>query len=233
MGEPLIIKSGDRYGNLTVVKELARKRLPSGQINRVFQCKCDCGNIKAIRLVHLSNERTTTCGKCMYSGKREDKEYIRYIRKVWKSMKSRVSPNYVDKHLYFKKGITVCEEWNKSFNSFYKWAKENNLKQGLQIDRIDNSKGYSPENCRAATPAQNVNNRDVTFLIKYNGKLIPFMEIIEAKGLYLHRGAIRTRISRGWDAQIAVDTPIRKGNYVRKHFNIDEAKKVENGQSKI
>ena len=48
---------------------------------------------------------------------------------------------------YGAKGISVCEEWhNRDF--FRKWAMENGYKKGLKLERIDGSKGYSPDNCR-------------------------------------------------------------------------------------
>lgn len=223
MGEKALVNSGDKYGSLTIIKELPKKVLPSGQTNRVFQCKCDCGNVKEVRFVHLRNNRTKTCGRCMFRNKSECDEYVRYIRKVWRSIKTRVSPDYFESHLYYEKGITICEEWERNFDSFYKWANENGLKKGLQVDRVDNAKGYSPDNCRAATPFENINNRDVTFFVNYNKKKIPFMEVIEGKGLRLYESAIRSRIKRGWSAQEAIDTPIKMGRYVRKR-TIDKRK---------
>lgn len=47
---------------------------------------------------------------------------------------------------YGAKGITVCEEWHDR-EQFRKWAKENGYVKGLRLNRIDSSKGYSPENC--------------------------------------------------------------------------------------
>lgn len=63
------------------------------------------------------------------------------------------------KRRYFDRGITVCDEWAKSTDAFIEWSLSNGYQDGLQIDRIDNDKGYSPENCRWITPKQNSRNR--------------------------------------------------------------------------
>lgn len=49
---------------------------------------------------------------------------------------------------YGGRGIKVCEEWLDDFSAFQKWALANGYKEGSTIDRKDNDKGYSPDNCR-------------------------------------------------------------------------------------
>lgn len=49
---------------------------------------------------------------------------------------------------YGAKGITVCQEWMDSYDSFYVWSINNGYHESLTIDRIDGRKGYDPENCR-------------------------------------------------------------------------------------
>ena len=61
--------------------------------------------------------------------------------------------------LYRDRGITVCELWQKSPQAFGDWLLAHGWHKGLQIDRIDNNKGYSPENCRVVTCKENLNNR--------------------------------------------------------------------------
>lgn len=76
------------------------------------------------------------------------------------AMKGRChAPSHDHFALYGGRGITVCAEWRDSFDSFREWANGNGYARGLQIDRIDNDKGYCPENCRFVTAAQNCRNK--------------------------------------------------------------------------
>jgi hypothetical protein len=118
----------------------------------------------------------------------------------------------IQPHLYKDKGIDVCAEWH-SFKLFRMWAEENGYKDGLQIDRKDNSKGYYPDNCRFATPLENCNNRGITFKVMYKGELRPLKMLLRDIGVDSFYYTIRTRIIRGWDVYRAIHTPPKKGNY--------------------
>ena len=213
----LDIRIGDKFNQLTVLKELPRKVLPSGQTNRTFLCVCDCGKQKEVRLVHLSRGRIKSCG-CLKRVSNTKSET--YIRKIWRAIKYRTQPNYCERHLYYDKGIRVCEEWLNNYDSFKKWAETNELKKGYHIDRIDGNKGYNPNNCRVVTPTVNANNRENTFYVYYKGKKRALMMLLREKGLLENDGAIRGRIKRGWSVEKAIDTPIRKSNYVRSKSNL-------------
>jgi len=85
----------------------------------------------------------------------------------WEAMKKRCSEkSYLRKH-YFDRGIRVCERW-LSFPNFL--SDMGHRPPGKTLDRIDNSKGYEPENCRWATAREQRNNRRDTKLYTYAGK---------------------------------------------------------------
>jgi len=74
-------------------------------------------------------------------------------------------------------GIRICDEWRKDPGEFVRWGLANGWKDGLEIDRIDSTKGYSPDNCRFATRSQNQLN-----------KVIPKNNTSGFRGVIVQRG---------------------------------------------
>ena len=79
---------------------------------------------------------------------------------IWAHMKSRcLDPDGDCYQHYGGRGISICDEWKDSFAAFSKWARANGYADNLTIDRIDNDKGYSPDNCRWADAETQCRNR--------------------------------------------------------------------------
>lgn len=85
------------------------------------------------------------------------------------------NPNSTYFPRYSGRGITVCHEW-RTRNNFKEWALSHGYRNDLTIDRIDNDKGYSPDNCRWVTPSQNCCNRSTTHFVTAFGKRQSLME---------------------------------------------------------
>ena len=83
----------------------------------------------------------------------------RDLGKLLSTIKKRCKPTAPWHHNYFDRGVSVCNLWNKSSKLFIDWALANGYKKGLEIDRIDNSKGYEPDNCRFITKSINSQNK--------------------------------------------------------------------------
>jgi len=110
---------------------------------------------------------------------------------------------------YGAAGITVCEEWH-DIENFKKWVDKSGFVPGLTLDRIDGTKGYSPENCRWVTKRSQSNNRKNTIFYEYKGKTKPLTEWAEAFGI--NRFTLYSRIEeRGWSVAKALETPVKHG----------------------
>lgn len=124
-------------------------------------------------------------------GKTETKLY-----KTWFNMKHRC---YYPKSSHFEKyggrGITVCDEWRKSFSAFEAWALSNGYKEGLSLDRIDGNGNYEPNNCRWADMTTQIRNRSCTRRATINGETHTLKEWAEISGV--NHNTIYTRYMRG------------------------------------
>lgn len=118
-----------------------------------------------------------------YTKKETLKKYfsnpLNRLKTIYSSMIGRCYKNnngsYND---YGSKGITVCKEWVEDRQKFYDWAIQSGFKyepdekgrNKLTLDRIDTTKGYSPNNCRWITMVEQNNNRIDNVYFKYNGE---------------------------------------------------------------
>ena len=125
---------------------------------------------------------------------------------TWQTMIGRCeNPNREKYKDYGGRGIKVCSEWHQASN-FVLWALSNGYKKGLQIDRIDSSKGYSPDNCRWATKKQQSNNRKNTIFYTYKGETKALTDWASLYGI--NRYTLYDRIEkRGWSIEKALETP--------------------------
>jgi hypothetical protein len=104
---------------------------------------------------------------------------------------------------YGAKGVFVCEEW-KQFDSFCNWAMVSGYSDTLSIDRIENDKGYTPQNCRWATPQEQTDNRSCTRFISFNGKTQTLKRWSEETGIPYKN--LLWRIDQGWSIEKALTT---------------------------
>ena len=120
---------------------------------------------------------------------------------VWSAMMKRCYGETKDKELYFGRGITVCKRWQtyRSFRADMKPA----FVIGLTLDRIDNDKGYSPENCRWATAREQALNRRSTIWLTYRGQTKCLSDW--ARELGIGRTTIKARLDRDWDTVEALE----------------------------
>lgn len=123
-------------------------------------------------------------------------------------MKARcTNPNASEYAAYGGRGIVVCEEWAKSFESFMEWSMNNGYSEELTIDRIDPDGNYEPSNCRWIDLKAQENNRTNNRLITFNGETKTLMQWAETLGVY--SGTLFYRLKAGWTVERALTTPVR------------------------
>lgn len=201
---------GQRFGRLLIIR---RADPPNGSSDpQAWRlCRCDCGNEKTIRGQSLRLGVSTSCGcfrrehlsviRSTHGGSKWPEHYI------WLAMKARCqNPNNQAYERYGRRGIKVCKQWTTSFSSFIEdMGRRPTAKH--TIERIDNSKGYSPKNCRWATRAEQAKNRRSNRLVTIAGETRLFSEWCLHFGL--NRSTAQSRLTYGWTEVDALTVPVR------------------------
>ena len=159
---------------------------------RCFKCRCDCGREKLCIPTNVIDGTVKSCG-CMHRklSRRASIKHGAYyyghperLYRVYRGMIDRCyNKNNSNYENYGERGITICDEWKSNYENFRSWAiqsgyDESKSRKEQSIDRIDNSKGYSPDNCRWTTATiQRKNQRPhkehkKNALVLFNGKQI-------------------------------------------------------------
>jgi len=145
--------TGVRYGKLTAIEWRGSRQGATRWLVR-----CDCGVVKEVFIASVVSGKVVSCG-CEHRKivTKHGMEGTR-IYNVWASMLQRCrNPNHRAFHNYGGRGITVCKRWEK-FENFF--ADMGLPPPNRSLDRRDNNRGYTPDNCRWATRSeQNRNQR--------------------------------------------------------------------------
>ena len=207
-------ETGMRFGRLTtnglpfVVRHLNKNQLR-------ISVTCDCGVAKTVAVYGMMRGSVKSCG-CLRREVSSNKIKTHgmsktYLYKKWghlfdrcKGFKPRDKKNYTDM------GITVCDRW-KSFENFKSDMGEPPPGKHT-IDRIDNSKGYSPENCRWASSMEQCNNKNNNIRISYQGREDTLANW--ARHLGVCRKALNYRLTHGWSTEQAFTTPYNHANKI-------------------
>lgn len=131
----------------------------------------------------------------------------------YNNMKGRcLNPKIEEWKHYGGRGITICERWLAGFRYFLKDMGPKPTKKHT-LERIDNSKGYSPDNCKWATRKEQAQNTRRNRLLTFNGDTKCMQEWADELGLnYI---TIHSRLSKGWTIEEALSTSRKEGHRSR------------------
>lgn len=103
---------------------------------------------------------------------------------------------------YGGRGLWVCERWQDPAKFIQDMGQPG---LGETIDRVDNTRGYSPENCRWATRKTQTRNRAITLMVEYAGETLPLGELFDRHGVHYRSGWHRWK-RLGWSLERVLET---------------------------
>lgn len=219
-GHPMIADlSGKTFGKWLV---LGLSGIPQME----WLCVCECGTQRPVHTTSLTSGRSVSCGcfrrevNTINSTKHghggtwkhggQTKTY-----KSWKGMLERCNnPKHISFKSYGGRGIVVCDRW-KDFTNFLDDMGER--QDGTEIDRIDNSGNYEPNNCRWTTRIVNSRNTRRNRYITVNGETLTLTEWNRRMGSLGNAVGHRIDIG-GWSETDAVTIPLRSNNHYKRHI---------------
>lgn len=194
---------GARYNQWTLIRRVNTDK---------WEARCTCGTAREVWVFGLLRGRSKSCGCatfCAANRRTQPGEYT-----TWRSMNNRCRyPSDGGYARYGGRGITVCDRWRK-FQNFFDDMGPRPL--GTSIDRIDNAKGYTPDNCRWSTWQEQMANRrpkKSKIMLTYCGKTRSISDWVRVKNLSF--STIYSRWRLNWSVPRIFSTPVHP--HQRKH----------------
>jgi len=194
---------GSVFGRLTVISELPTYRFKSGRADRLFLCRCECGNEVEKYYAGLRIGMFTSCGKgCVNTPHRMGGTSIQRI--YYHMLRRCNNPTHKSYPYYGERGIKICEKWS-TFSGFLEDMKDSYF-PGASIERIDVNGNYEPSNCKWIPINEQSKNRRCVNHFQIGDKLMTFQEIAAISSVKLK--TIKARFYAGWNIHDAMNTPV-------------------------
>lgn len=203
--------TGQRFGLLTVTGYSHTVQKNHAYV-AYWHCRCDCGDAYVANGHWIRVGKVVSCGCERFSGNgtrthgaSDTSEY-----RIWGQMITRcTNPNVAHFKDYGGRGITVCDRWRTSFENFYADMGPR-PSPGHSVDRRNNDRGYSPDNCRWATQEEQCGNKRNNVMLTFNGQthcLSKWSRLLGFKSGTMHvrrRRDIMRRAAEGTDPSAKV-----------------------------
>lgn len=201
--DPNDIGIGEVIGGLAVIHGPI-----AGASGTFFTCMClVCNNPTVIRFGLLTPDRVSCgCSRGNYTHRGSRTR----LYTIWCGMRFRCNnPKATQYKDYGGRGIRVCVEWD-DFLVFKTWAERSGYSDELSLDRIDNNKGYEPDNCRWATRKQQNTNRRSTMALEWDGVTKSLADWVQDPRCVVGYATAYQRLRLGWKISDALSKPARK-----------------------
>lgn len=203
---PTVDLAGEKAGRWLVKFYAGRNQ----RGNHAWECQCECGTSRVVEDSSLKSGSSKSCG-CLqieavakagrssvtHGMSKTAPEYY-----VWCSMKQRCfNPKVKNWVSYGGRGITVCARWVDSFEAFLEDMGPRPTPDH-SIDRIDNDKGYHPDNCIWAPRSQQARNRRSNIIVRYQGQDMVLLDAVRLSGVKYTTA--KARLKKGWTIERAL-----------------------------
>ncbi len=199
------IEAGARFGRVVAIA-----RAPNDlHGNQMWRFRCDCGRDFEGRAAAFVGERNVSCG-CERREKLSRGLHLTHRLadsaeyRIWSGMVQRcTNPENTAFGRYGARGIEICPEW-LDFEPFLA-AVGRRPSPRHTIERIDNSAGYFPGNCRWASRLEQANNRRTNVRVFFRGQQMTLAQAIREVGADPQLAYRRVR--DGWSLEDALLLP--------------------------
>jgi hypothetical protein len=141
------------------------------------------------------------------------------LYRIWRAMLFRCyQPSHEAHARYSANGITVCDEWREDYLAFMIWAFVSDYDEHLELDRRDNDKGYTLDNCRWVTRREQARNRRNNLLpVEAFGESKTPIEWAEDQRCVIRYPLLMKRLKADWPVETALTTPSQAGGLLAIH----------------